>query len=140
MSAPETSQKKTSQAGMSARKISAGIGRLSSAIEQYRDRLTSKLGPRGTLVAENVAVYSIAAAITWYVSRGISFDRFVAVLRTADLWLFVGANLASVGIWFCGEMYLYSKLFTFFHKPTTFRETLLTTAAQYFIQLINSFA
>jgi len=85
----------------------------------------------------NLLVYAVAAAIIWYVARGVSFGDFARSLHEANLKLFIPASVLGFLIWFFGETFLYSRLFTYFHKPTSFREMLLPNAAQYFLELVN---
>lgn len=93
---------------------------------------------RKTLV-QNLITYGVAAAIIWYAARGISFSQVAEATGRATLWLFMAASLGGFLCWFVGETLLYSRLFTYFHGPTTPRELLPTMAAVYFLQIINSY-
>ena len=93
---------------------------------------------RKTLV-QNLITYGVAAAIIWYAARGISFSQVAEATGRATLWLFIAASLGGFLCWFVGETLLYSRLFTYFHGPTTPRELLPTMAAVYFLQIVNSY-
>jgi uncharacterized membrane protein YbhN (UPF0104 family) len=72
--------------------------------------------------------------------RGVSFGKFFKALKEARIWLFVLSNVISFFWWWLGDTILFSRLFSLFHKKTTFRELLPATAAQYFLQAINMLA
>lgn len=84
--------------------------------------------------------YGLAAAILVFLARGISLAQFESILRQANPWWFLLACAGSFVFWFFGETVLYSKLFSYFHVPTSFREMLSANAAQYFLQAINQVA
>lgn len=84
--------------------------------------------------------YALAAAIIVYLARGTPLGQFARILRHANPWLFLIACAGSFAVWFFGETYLYAKLFSYFHVPTSFREMLPANAAQYFLQAINQVA
>jgi len=88
-------------------------------------------------VLQNLLVYCAAGAIVWYVARGVPIADFIRSFGAANLWLFIPVSLTGFLIWFVGETLLFSRLFTYFHKPTTFREMIPANAAQYFLQLVN---
>ncbi|MGH9327983.1 MAG: lysylphosphatidylglycerol synthase transmembrane domain-containing protein [Terriglobia bacterium] len=88
----------------------------------------------------HVLAYGVAAGILVYLARGLSLGNLMESLRHADLGWFLAACVSSVGAWFLGETYLYSKLFSFFHARVTFREMLPVTSAQYFLQAISQVA
>jgi uncharacterized membrane protein YbhN (UPF0104 family) len=90
-------------------------------------------------VLRNFATYAVAAAIVWYVARGISWTQVFDAASRAKLWLFVGASLGGFLCCFVGDTILYSRLFSYFHEPTDAFEVLPTTATFYFLQLINSY-
>ncbi|MGH9405956.1 MAG: lysylphosphatidylglycerol synthase transmembrane domain-containing protein [Terriglobia bacterium] len=85
----------------------------------------------------DVLAYGLAAAIIVYLARGTSPRQLAASLHHANPWLFILASAGSLAIWFFGETFLYAKLFSYFHAPTSFREMLPVNAAQYFLQAIN---
>ncbi|MGD0073547.1 MAG: lysylphosphatidylglycerol synthase transmembrane domain-containing protein, partial [Candidatus Binataceae bacterium] len=86
---------------------------------------------------QNLLVYCVAGALVWYVARGVAIADFVRSFGEANLWLFIPVSLCGFLIWFVGETLLFARLFTYFHKPTTFREMIPPNAAQYFLQLVN---
>jgi hypothetical protein len=90
-------------------------------------------------VLQNLVTYTIAIAIVWYVARGVSWVRVADAARGATLWLFVSVSIAGFLCWFVGETILYGRLFSFSHRATGFVELLPTTAAVYFLQLVNSY-
>jgi len=90
-------------------------------------------------VLRNLVTYAIAAAIVWYVARGVSWKQVADAANRAAIWLFVGASLGGFLCWFVGETILYSRLFSYFHEPTGSLELLPTMAAVYFLQIINSY-
>ena len=96
------------------------------------------LSPRTKTILQNLAAYAIAAAIICYASRGVSWSEVAAACRHSSLSLFLLASTAGFLIWFIGETFLYSRLFSYFHAPTTPRELLPTMAAVYFLQIVNS--
>jgi len=57
----------------------------------------------------------------------------------ATLWIFVVASLGGFLCWFIGETILYSRLFSYFHGPTSEIELLPTMAAVYFLQIVNTY-
>jgi hypothetical protein len=84
-----------------------------------------------------VAIYGLALGIIYYLARDVPLNQLFANLRLARLWIFIPACLGSFAIWFIGETLLYSRLFTYFHSKTSFREMIWPNAAQYFLQLVN---
>ena len=94
--------------------------------------------PRTKTLLQNLAAYAIAAAIICYASRGVSWSQVAAACRHSSLSLFLLASTAGFLIWFIGETFLYSRLFSYFHAPTTPRELIPTMAAVYFLQIVNS--
>lgn len=116
--------------------VKAPLGELAAAGESGRAGLAHNYGRLG----RGIFAYGLAAAIIVYLARGVSFGQFAGVLRHADAWRFLLASVASLLIWFFGETILYSKLFSTFHGPTSFREMLPANAAQYFLQAVNQVA
>ena len=88
-------------------------------------------------ILQSLAVYAAAAAIIWYVAHEVPIADLAQSFGQANLWLFIPVSLGGFLLWFFGETFLFSRLFTYFHKRTTFREVLPANAAQYFLQLIN---
>ncbi|MGH9352208.1 MAG: lysylphosphatidylglycerol synthase transmembrane domain-containing protein [Terriglobia bacterium] len=88
----------------------------------------------------DILAYALATAIIVYLARGTSLNQFASILRQANPWWFLLACAGSFAVWFFGETYLYAKLFSYFHVPTSFREMLPANAAQYFLQAINQVA
>lgn len=90
-------------------------------------------------VLQSLVAYAIAAAIVWYAARGVSWRQVADAANHATLWLFVAVSLGGFLCWFIGETVLFSRLFSYFHTPTTVPELLPTMAAVYFLQMINSY-
>ena len=85
-----------------------------------------------------VAVYAVALGIIWYLARGIAPAQLLSGFSMADLRVFIPACAGSFSIWFIGETFLFASLFSYFHTRTSFREMLPASAAQYFLQLVNT--
>jgi len=90
-------------------------------------------------VVQNLVAYAIAAAIVCYAARGVSWRQVAGAGSHATLWIFVIASLGGFLCWFIGETALYSRLFSYFHGPTTTVELVPTMAAVYFLQIVNSY-
>lgn len=93
----------------------------------------------GTLV-RNAAAYGIAAAIIWYEVRGLDLHELLRIIGSANLVWLVPATLISFAVWFLGENLLFSRLFSYFHAQTGYKELLPATATAYFLQLVNTLA
>lgn len=89
-------------------------------------------------VLQSLVAYALAAAIVWYAALGVSWSQVADAASHATLWLFVAVSLGGFLCWFIGETILFSRLFSYFHAPTTARELVPTMAAVYFLQIINS--
>jgi Lysylphosphatidylglycerol synthase TM region len=115
------------------------VSKLDSALHAFGaasrrfSRLAGRLGPR----VKTLLAYAGAAAIIWLVSRGIPLAAMANTVRRADLGLFLSATAGILLVWLLGETLLFSRLFTYFHRPTSFGETLVPNAVQYFLQLVN---
>jgi len=81
--------------------------------------------------------FAAVALLLWYATRGIRLSDTFAALRHADLLVFIPVSLAGFMIWFFGETILFARLFSYFHKPTGFRELIPANAGFYFLQIIN---
>jgi uncharacterized membrane protein YbhN (UPF0104 family) len=88
----------------------------------------------------NIAAYAAATAIIWWLARDLSIVQLAEALRRANLWLFIPACAFSVACWLIGETFMYSRLFSYFHGRTTFREMLPVNAVQEFLQAVNMVA
>src|SRR5436309_969944 len=88
----------------------------------------SSMPQKAKTILQNVAIYAVAGVIIWFVARGVSWRQIIDSAAHANLWLFVPAALGGVACWFFGETFLFAKLFSYFHKRTTFRELLLPNA------------
>jgi uncharacterized membrane protein YbhN (UPF0104 family) len=95
---------------------------------------------RFKVIARNALAYGIAAAIIWYETRDLNLHYFLKVMAKADLLWFVPITLVSFGIWYFGENLLYSRMFSYFHRKTSYVELLTPTASAYLLQLINILA
>jgi uncharacterized membrane protein YbhN (UPF0104 family) len=91
-------------------------------------------------VVRNAAAYAIAAAIIWYEVRGFDLHELLRAIASANLVWLVPATLVSFGVWFLGENLLFSRLFSYFHEQTGYKELLPATATAYFLQLVNTLA
>jgi uncharacterized membrane protein YbhN (UPF0104 family) len=96
------------------------------------------INDRARMIIETGLMYAISGGVIWYESRGINLHKEITDLASANLWLFVPATLASFLIWFLGENLLFARMFTHFHGRTRFMEVLPATAAEFFLQAINS--
>jgi uncharacterized membrane protein YbhN (UPF0104 family) len=88
---------------------------------------------------QNLLGYAVAAAVVWYAARGVSWRQVIGAGSHAALWTFAIASVGGFLCWFVGETVLYSRLFSYFHGPTTAREVLPTMGAVYFLQIVNSY-
>lgn len=88
----------------------------------------------------NLGAWLAALGLIWWLAHDIPLDQFSAVLSRANLWLFIPVTAFSVLFWFVGETFLYSRLFSYFHTRTTFREMMPANAAQEFLQVVNMVA
>jgi uncharacterized membrane protein YbhN (UPF0104 family) len=89
-------------------------------------------------VLQSLVAYAIAAAIVWYAARGVSWRQVADAASHATIWLFVAVSLGGFLCWFIGETIVFSRLFSYFHAPTTALELLPVMATVYFLQIINS--
>ena len=87
-----------------------------------------------------LVAYGLAVSIIFFLAYGIPLNQFLSAIRHANAVLFLLACLGSLAFWFLGETVLFSKLFSYFHVPTSFREMLPGNAAQYFLQAVNQVA
>lgn len=93
---------------------------------------------RKKTIFQSLLLYVVAGAIVWLVARGVSWGDVFEAVDHANPWLLMVASAGGFACWFIGETLLYSRLFTYFHRRTTFFELLPTTAAVYFLQVVNS--
>jgi uncharacterized membrane protein YbhN (UPF0104 family) len=87
----------------------------------------------------NLLAYTIAVAIVGYAARGISWTQVLEAASHATIWLFIISSLAGFLCWFLGETVLLSRLFSYFHGPTSPSEVLPAMAALAFLQIVNSY-
>ncbi|MGH7814596.1 MAG: lysylphosphatidylglycerol synthase transmembrane domain-containing protein [Candidatus Binataceae bacterium] len=85
----------------------------------------------------NVGAYVLAGGIVWYLCRNVPMHTMLVALKSANLTLFTVASIFGFAVWFVGETFLFSRLFTYVHHPTGFRELIPANAANYFMQLVN---
>jgi len=76
--------------------------------------------------------------VIWYESRGLHLSGELGQLASINLRWFVAATAVAFLWWFLGETLLFARMFTHFHGRTGFVEILPATAAQSFLQAINS--
>jgi uncharacterized membrane protein YbhN (UPF0104 family) len=93
--------------------------------------------PSAQTVMQNLFVWAVAIAIVWYLGRGLTIHQAIRALKRSDLTLFVFANVGSFVIRWLADTYLFSRLFSFFHPRTTYREVLPASTALYFLQALN---
>ncbi|HZO81341.1 MAG TPA: lysylphosphatidylglycerol synthase transmembrane domain-containing protein [Candidatus Binataceae bacterium] len=94
--------------------------------------------PMRTHLLQSLLLYAIAGVIVWAVARGVSWREVAEAAERANPWMLISASLIGFAGWFAGETLLYSRLFTYFHRRTTFAELLPSVAAVYFLQVVNS--
>ncbi len=87
--------------------------------------------------ARTALSYLAALAIIVLIARDVPRAALFGALSHARFGLFAATVAIAFAGWFFGETLLFSRLFTYFHGRTTFRETLAANAAQYFLQLVN---
>jgi hypothetical protein len=90
--------------------------------------------------ALNLGSYTVAGLIIWLLARGTPLQGFAYALAGANFALFVPTALASIILWIAADATVYSRLFTYFHRPTGFNEMLPIAAAHESLQLVNGFA
>ena len=103
----------------------SAVNKAQSAIAAIKSVLDA-LGPK----TRTAVSYAVAAAILWIVAQGINPSLIAQSLRRADAPLFVSVCAASFAFWFVGETLLFSRLFSYFHRRTSFSEMLVPNAAQ----------
>ncbi len=96
------------------------------------------INPTLRLAVETALIYAIAGGVIWYESRGLDVHKEIADLASGNLWLFVPSTALAFLVWFLGENFLFARMFSHFHEQTGFMEVLPATAAEYFLQAINS--
>jgi Lysylphosphatidylglycerol synthase TM region len=101
-------------------------------MEWYRSRSVAE-----QVLLQNLLIWVIAIALVIYLARGLTFYQLAKALEHCDLALFLAANICSFTFRWLADTYLFSKLFSFFHRQTTYREVLPASTAQYFLQAIN---
>lgn len=121
------------------RQIKATASHAAQYFSKARSRYES-LSPAKQTVLQNVFIWAVALLCIWWVTRGVSLSEFFKALEQAKIWLFLLVNIVSFFVWWFGDTFLFSRLFSLFHKPTGFRELLPATAAQYFLQAVNILA
>lgn len=97
----------------------------------------SRLSANTSARTKTLLAYGAAGAIIWFVSRGISLAAIRNAISHAHLALFLCTTAAALAVWLLGETLLFSRLFTYFHRRTGFREVLIPNATQYFLQIVN---
>jgi len=97
-------------------------------------KAAAEISPR----AKTALSYLAAVVIMWWVARGIPLAAITSQVANASLGLFMATAIIAFVAWLLGETLLFSRLFTYFHHRTSFREMLAPTAAQYFLQLVNA--
>lgn len=122
--------------------VSALRGALHAPLQYWRNIRSWCWGrPRiERTVVQNAFVWGVAALCIWWISRGVTFDEYLESLKQAKIALFVGLNIIFFLMAWLGDTFLLATLFNLFHKKTRFRELLPATAAQYFLQAINTLA
>src|SRR5579875_725928 len=85
----------------------------------------------------NAVAWTVAIGLVVYCARGLTVAQLLQLFKRCNLALFVAANVGSFVIRWLADTYLYARLFSFFHGPTTYCEVLPASTAQYFLQAIN---
>jgi uncharacterized membrane protein YbhN (UPF0104 family) len=101
-------------------------------------RLRLNINPTLKMTAQSLFIYAIAGGVIWYESRGLRLGRELSELASANLAWFVPATAVAFLLWFVGENLLFARMFSHFHGRTEFIEVLPATAAQSFLQVVNS--
>jgi uncharacterized membrane protein YbhN (UPF0104 family) len=101
-------------------------------------RIKLDINPTLKLTGEGLFIYAIAGGVIWYESRGLHLARELSDLASANLSWFVPATAVAFLLWYLGENLLFARMFTHFHGRTEFTEVLPATAAQSFLQAVNS--
>jgi uncharacterized membrane protein YbhN (UPF0104 family) len=86
---------------------------------------------------QNLIVWLVVAALLSRVVGDLTRDGVNAAIKHSDLGLFIGANVAALMVRWLADTYLFSLLFSYFHKRTSYREVLPASTAQYFLQVVN---
>jgi uncharacterized membrane protein YbhN (UPF0104 family) len=94
-------------------------------------------GARLRSAAITFVSYGSAAAIIWWLARGVPIAQLGHALVQANLALFVPAAVASIALWMLSDTLMYVRMFSDFHVPTGFGEMLPGTATHEFLQIIN---
>jgi uncharacterized membrane protein YbhN (UPF0104 family) len=89
------------------------------------------------VLLQNLLIWAVAVALVFYVARSLTIHQLIKALEHCDLVLFLAANLCSFVLRWLADTYLFARLFSFFHRQTTYREVLPAATAQYFLQAIN---
>ncbi|MBV8358059.1 MAG: flippase-like domain-containing protein [Deltaproteobacteria bacterium] len=89
------------------------------------------------VLLQNLFIWVVAIALVIYLARSLTIHQMIKTLEHCDLTLFVAANLCSLVIRWLADAYLFARLFSFFHRRTTYREVLPAATAQYFLQAVN---
>ena len=97
----------------------------------------SRLSANTSARTKTLLAYASAGAIIWFVSRGIPLAAMTNAIGHAHLALFLCTSAGALAVWLLGETLLFSRLFTYFHRRTGFREVLIPNATQYFLQIVN---
>lgn len=88
-------------------------------------------------LVRNAFAYGLAVAALAFVAHDVSLSGMMRACAHARLWIFLPACIFSMVCWLCGETFLFSRLFSYFHTRTTFREMLSANAMQEFLQIID---
>lgn len=99
-----------------------------------------KLGGRIPSWLRIAGTYALGMVIVLWVARGISMSRLIHDLARARLAMFIPVCLSSVIIWVAGDTWLYARLISYFHRPTSSRELLPAMIVHEFIQALNGVA
>ncbi|MGH7984886.1 MAG: hypothetical protein ACREQX_01155, partial [Candidatus Binataceae bacterium] len=61
------------------------------------------LSPGKQTLLQDAVVWLVAALLVWWVTRGVSFDKFFKALTNADIKLFIGVQIGSFFLWWLGD-------------------------------------
>jgi hypothetical protein len=82
----------------------------------------ASLTPTKQMLVQDGIVWGAALLCLWWIARGLTLHKLLETLESANLWLFIPANVISFFIWWLGDTLLFAVLFSFVHKKTKFRE------------------
>lgn len=98
------------------------------------------LSPISRTILQNLIIWSVVAVLLIHVGWDLSPKSIVRALDHSHGAVFVSVSVAAVAIRWLADTYLFSLLFTYFHRRTSYREVLPASTVQYFLQTVNVLA